>query len=759
MAEVFISYARANVAIAQRLADALKAKGFQVWWDQQLPSHEAYGEVIEQKLRSADAIVVLWSKEAAQSQWVRAEADLARTRGKLVQALADGTQPPLPFNQFQCADLKGWRGSDNHAGWTRLVESVAAVAGAATPGPQPQVDARTPRRRRLILGGFALALLAVFAFVGFRMLWPAAQGPTTVAVLPFKTLSAGDESLAYGLWEDTRQALSRNPQLRVIGRQTAEALGREGLDPREYRARLDIGYLLDGTVRRAGDRVRVSVNLVRTDDAAQIWSETLEGKLDDIFKLQQQIAGEIEGRIRGRLAKDGGVMPENIATSGAVYLLFNEARATVRNRDYANFESAHAKLTRAVEMDPNFAPGWAALAVAERFLPRRAVVSTKTGREAEGYARRAITLAPNLAAGHTALGIALPANDRAAEAALRRAIQLDPNDIETLNWLAIVEINHGRLHEALKLYARAVKIEPLWWPSVLARLDVLLEQNDAAAVAEEMTRLERSGSTELLALAKLTILEWRGDFSEAVKVGLIAFKRGPESKRILLRGYLSWTLLRLGYVDEAIRINKLTPPFARYLWANDPRGLDMVEALGLPPRIFWTRPPLTEGAGRVYLLTGRAARLAALYRGVASSPEQLALVLDDPRRFVHLAPLVVLALRQTGDQAEAERLLDAAAAIIEQQESGGALWQPSRDHRAYRARVLAVQGRLPEAAAALAEAVDLGWRPEIPKMLIDLQLDPAFALLKDIPRFQQARRKVLAHVLRERKELGPVTLN
>ncbi len=759
MAEVFISYARKDAATAKRLAGALKARGFDVWWDQQLPSHEAYGDVIEQKLRSADAILVLWSKEAVQSQWVRAEADLARTRGKLVQALADSSQPPLPFNQFQCVDLKGWRGGDKHEGWARLVESLTAVTGVESRRLEPAAERLSHGSRRLLVAGLALALLAVVAVAAFRTLWPAAQGPTTLAVLPFKTLSAGDETLAYGLWEDTRQALSRNPQLRVIGRQTAEALGHEGLDPREYRSRLDIGYLLDGTVRRVGDRVRVSVNLVRTDDAAQIWSDTLEGKLDDIFKLQAEIAGEIEGRIRGRLAKAGGVTAESIATSGAVYLLFNEARATLRNRDYANTESAHAQLTRAVAMDPNYAPAWAALAVAERQLPRRAVASAKTGAEAQAYARRAITLAPNLAAGHAALGIALPIRDPAAEAALRRAIQLDPNDVDTLNWLAVVESNHGRLQEALKLYARAVKIEPLWWPAVVSRLYVLLEQDDAAAVTEEMARLERAESTELLALAEVTILDWRGDYSEAVKVGLAAYQRAPESKRILLRGYLSFVLLRLGHVDQAVGINKAAPPFARSLWANDPRGLEMIKALGLSPRVFWTRPPLSEGASRVYLLSGRSAELAALYRGVASSPDQFAAVLEDPGRFVHLAPLVVLALRLTGDQAEAERLLNAVAATVEQQESEAALWLPSRVHRAYLARVLAVQGRLPEAAAALADAVEQGWHPEVPKLLNDLQLDPAFALLKDLPQFQQARSQVLAHAARERAELGPVRIN
>ncbi len=307
--------------------------GFEAWRDDQLPAHRAYSEIIEQRLRGASAVVVLWSKEAAQSQWVRAEADFARTERKLVQAQLDDTLPPMPFNQIQCADLRGWRGNPKHPGWTKLLESVAAVAAGEPAASPPTAEIRSRRSyRKLLLAGLALALLAVLAVVAFRLLAPASGGATTLAVLPFKNAAAADESLAFGISEDTRQALSRNPQLRVIGRQSAEALAQQGLEPREYRSKLGIAYLLDGTVRRAGQRVRVSVSLVRTKDGVEMWSDAFDRRLDDMFALQSEIAREIEGRIRGRLASGGGVKPENIATSGAVYLLFNDARATVLQR-------------------------------------------------------------------------------------------------------------------------------------------------------------------------------------------------------------------------------------------------------------------------------------------------------------------------------------------------------------------------------------------------------------------------------------------
>src|SRR3954466_2443399 len=116
MSDVFVSYARNDEPHAERVAEALRAHGFEAWRDDELPAHRAYAEVIEERLASAAAVVVLWSSEAAKSQWVRAEADAARNSGTLVQARLDACVPPIPFSQIQGADLSGWNGDLNAAG-------------------------------------------------------------------------------------------------------------------------------------------------------------------------------------------------------------------------------------------------------------------------------------------------------------------------------------------------------------------------------------------------------------------------------------------------------------------------------------------------------------------------------------------------------------------------------------------------------------------------------------------------------------------
>ena len=119
MSHVFISYARPDEPLASLVADELRGGGFEVWRDDEIPAHRPYAEVIEERINGAGAVVVLWSAEAVKSQWVRAEADSARNALTLVQASLDGTIPPMPFNQIQYADLKGWDGQRTSPGWRK----------------------------------------------------------------------------------------------------------------------------------------------------------------------------------------------------------------------------------------------------------------------------------------------------------------------------------------------------------------------------------------------------------------------------------------------------------------------------------------------------------------------------------------------------------------------------------------------------------------------------------------------------------------
>lgn len=186
MVDVFISYTREHEAFVQQLAEAVRREGYSVWWDEELPAHLSYSEVISEKIGAAKAAIVVWSESAAASQWVRAEADLARVQKKLIQTSIDGRMPPMPFNQIQFASIGDWRGEDGHPGWSKVKQSLAALCGprpgagpamspapapAPAPAPEPKVvmpqPASTPPPAQTSVALIAaLAGLVLLALVG-----------------------------------------------------------------------------------------------------------------------------------------------------------------------------------------------------------------------------------------------------------------------------------------------------------------------------------------------------------------------------------------------------------------------------------------------------------------------------------------------------------------------------------------------------------------------------------------------------------------
>ncbi|HKR25632.1 MAG TPA: toll/interleukin-1 receptor domain-containing protein, partial [Allosphingosinicella sp.] len=172
MVDVFISYARADQAAVRRLAEAVKREGYAIWWDDELPPHRSYSDVITEQIGAARAAIVVWSESAAASEWVRAEADVARNQKKLIQTSLDGRQPPMPFNQIQFAQIGDWRGEDDHPGWRKVKESLAALAGEAArtaypmpSTPPPGASPPAPRRRSGLLIGAVLASLLALAAI------------------------------------------------------------------------------------------------------------------------------------------------------------------------------------------------------------------------------------------------------------------------------------------------------------------------------------------------------------------------------------------------------------------------------------------------------------------------------------------------------------------------------------------------------------------------------------------------------------------
>jgi TolB-like protein len=329
LADIFISYARATANEAARLGDVLRGLGHAVWRDDQLPAHRAYAEVIEERLRAARAVIVIWSAEAVKSQWVRAEADLARNAGTLVQVTSDGVLPPLPFNQIQCADLSDWAGGAEHANWRVVLHSLEALLGAPKseglqpPGPPSQTARRVE---------------------------------TLLAVLPFENLSA-DIDMQYfsdGVSEDILGRIARGSNLKVIGRTSSFQF--RGADKAKAASALGATHIVDGSVRRAGNTVRITAELTMAGGGATLWSARYDRSLDDIFAVQDEISEAVANALQQAFFP-----PRKVAMDAAIYDLYLRIRDW--QHDPAKIAENIAALQHVVASSPEFAEGWGRLAV------------------------------------------------------------------------------------------------------------------------------------------------------------------------------------------------------------------------------------------------------------------------------------------------------------------------------------------------------------------------------------------------------------
>ena len=429
MADVFVSYARTDEAMAESVANALRAEGFAVWRDDELPAHRAYADVIEERLKSAKAVVALWSAEAARSQWVRAEADSARTAGILVQAALDGTIPPLPFNQIQCADLSGWDGSSETPGWRKLKDSLRVLVG-----PAKESGAERPRRAKLC-----------------------------VCVLPFQNMS-GDPEQEYfsdGISEDITTDLSKISTLGVVARNTAFTFKGQSVDVEEVARKLGVTHVLEGSVRKAGGRVRINAQLIDGANGEHVWAERYDRDLEDIFAIQDEISKAIVSALKLKLLPEEKKAMEQRGTTSAeaynLYLLARQYWVTGNHGDPRREERVMRICGKAVEIDPYYAAAWALLAIAQANLRYGFGYEVDDGWAA---AHAALAINPQIAEAHCAMARRLEERGQVEEAfaELRKGLALNPDSWELNKAVANFLMFRGKVAEAKPHFEKAAAL-------------------------------------------------------------------------------------------------------------------------------------------------------------------------------------------------------------------------------------------------------------------------------------------------------------
>jgi len=431
MSDVFISYARSSQEQAKNVEEALRGAGYDVWRDSDLPAHRAYSEVIEERLQSAKAVVVLWSAEAAKSHWVRAEADAARESGTLVQASVDGSLPPIPFNQIQFADLADWAGKGDHPGWAKLAASVAALAGA--PGGEVAPSGRRSAR------------------------------DVSVCVLPFANMSgdAEQEYFSDGISEDITTDLSKISALGVVARNTAFQFKGQSVDVCEVARKLGVSHVLEGSVRKAGGRVRITAQLIDGRTGGHVWAERYDRDLTDIFAIQDEISKAIVTALRVKLLPQEKKAIEARGTSSVeaynLYLMARQHWISGNDGDVRRDEVVVRISQQATEIDPNYAKAWALIALAQaemRFRHSRDV-------NALVAAERALEIDPSLPEALCVKARYLADEDGKPEEADRQiqtALRLDPDSWEVNKEAARLLNRSGKMREAIPYFEKAASL-------------------------------------------------------------------------------------------------------------------------------------------------------------------------------------------------------------------------------------------------------------------------------------------------------------
>ena len=467
---IFLSYAHGDQAQAQRLAAALERAGYTVWWDALIEGGTRYAATIDEALQSADAVLVLWSRNSIESDWVRDEAAQGRDRRRLVPLSLDGTHPPLGFRQIQAIDLSAWRGRADAPQVNAIRRAIATAMGQEPPVPRIIAEP-VSRRRVMMLGGGAAAVVAgggALAAWEFGLIGAGRARARSIAVLPFKNLS-GDVSQAYlsnGLTEEVRSALSRNAGLMVLAAASSNTVGEEQSDAVSIAKKLGVAYLLGGSVQRAGDVVRIATDLTNGATGFSEWSQAVDHPLKDIFALETEIARTVSSALSVQMATDapapGGT--RNVAAYEA-YLrgkaLYNLAKDEASDREAkANFEVA-------IAADPNFALAYAALS---RVLSSIAAEDATADQLQALYAaaieqaKRAVAIAPTLAEGNLALGFALFSGRldvRGARPFYDKAYAYGRGDADIVLLCALYTVRARRFAEARDAIERALALDPL----------------------------------------------------------------------------------------------------------------------------------------------------------------------------------------------------------------------------------------------------------------------------------------------------------
>ena len=563
---VFLSYASEDAGMAQRICEALRVAGIEVWFDQsELRGGDAWDQKIRQQIRDCALFIPIISAhtQARPEGYFRLEWKLAVDRSHLMAAekaflvpvVVDATTQPEALVPTQFREVQ----------WTRIragevpaafVDRIAALLNQPVAphvgSPERGVSRAPAGRLPIVLTALSVpvvvALVTATAIHG-GWLWhkpvpkaeasiasapvattPAAIPEKSVAVLPFLDMSEkkDQEYFSDGLSEELIDMLTKVPELRVPARTSSFYFkGKQATVPEIAKA-LGVADVLEGSVRKSGNHLRITAQLVRADNGYHLWSETYDRQLDDIFKVQDEIAAAVVKALKVSLLQ--GQAPRATPTNTEAYTLYLQGRSFWQRHSAADNKKAADCLRHALELDRMFAPAWAVLAVViqDDFVIYSTSSYQKARAEAYPAAEQALMLDPRLSDAHLAMAQILHDLDfdfERAHAEVSKALALDPGNSGAFRVAADLALTEGRLEEGSRFAQQAVMRDPLAVGNYRALGDAaLLSGRLAEAEAAWRKALELNATAEGIHYRLGEMLILRGDPTAA----LAEMERNPD---------------------------------------------------------------------------------------------------------------------------------------------------------------------------------------------------------------------------------------
>ena len=582
---------------AASMTTALTRSGFLVGTPHYMSPEQVLGRELDPRSDIFSLGVVLYELVAGQRPF------LSKTVGEILNLIVNQQPEPLGLENpvfspsldgiiFKCLEkdpAKRYPSAKALADdLTKLradAERAATLAASrdtpiATPAPQTVLlPAVTPSRRRWLTGDRAMMLALAVAVVGI-LAWtlmhqrkpaqdtpiagkgsapPGAPPPKSVAVLPFDNFSAEKDSeyLSDGLTEEITAALARVPGLRVAARNSAFTFKGRKEDLRKVGAALGVATILEGSLRKVGNRIRVTAQLVNALDGLHLWADTYDRSFDDILAVQEDIARNIAERFELKPASQTSAVPARpAAPDQEAYALYLRGLHSWNKRTKEDLDQAVQFFSQAIDKDPTYAAAYAGLASAYVLLPD---YTSRPPREyfpqARAAAEKALALDPASADAHAVLGLvnSYTRQYQQAEDEFKRALELNPNHATAHHWYGVLLRGWNRMDEAGAELRRAEALDPL---SPIIKFNLLSWQGFARqyepALAQCDRYIEAFPDFYLFRFGRAWLLDRLGRSAEALTVALQARSSITNSPYFL--GAIGYFYARTGDTANARKV-------------------------------------------------------------------------------------------------------------------------------------------------------------------------------------------------------------